>query len=201
MSAEGKDLDALLLELEEKGDLEEAGWKALEELAHAQPVAAVIPPEILEDPATEQTPAIPPAGEEVNNNIRHVLANLSIPERIKMALYGNSACRAILIMDPSKMIASCVLRNPRLLPKEVEDFARNPQLGVHIIRALSSNSRWARSYQLKVALVSNPKSPPDVSLKWLRYLQVTDLKKIARSKQIPEVVAIGARKRLSDDRQ
>ena len=55
-----------------------------------------------------------------------------------------------------------------------------------------------KSYSLKVALVTNPKTPGDLALKWLRYLHKADLRRIARSKNIPQVVAVNARKKLAE---
>jgi len=53
---------------------------------------------------------------------------------------------------------------------------------------------WMRYYSVKYNLVCNPKTPPDIALKWLRHLNDGDIKKIGRSKNIPQLIATSAQK-------
>ena len=80
--------------------------------------------------------------------------------------------------------------------KIVIEFSRNTNLDPSVFRAISQNGQWMKSPSVKLNLVANPRVPIDVSMRWLRYLQDKDLKFLARSKNIPGVVATQARKLL-----
>jgi hypothetical protein len=126
------------------------------------------------------------------------LADLTLPEKIKLAMFGNQTARGNLIRDASKLVQSFVLKNPRLQVREVEEFARNPNLSEHVLRAIGSNQSWMKSYSAKVNLVFNPKTPSDVSLKWVRYLNDPEIRKLAKSRNVPQVLVTVARRKLEE---
>lgn len=138
------------------------------------------------------------ADEKQSTDIRAQLGAMKIGDRIKAALLGNSICRGLLILDTNKIIQQCVLRNPRLTLPEVETFAKNPNVGDVVLRSLAGSKTWMKYYSVKVNIVSNPKTPGDIALKWLRYINQPELKKLSKSKSVPQLVATTAKKRLID---
>jgi len=136
--------------------------------------------------------------EEKQLDMRTQLGKMSMAQRLKAAMFGNAIVRKILILDPSRIIQECVLSNPKLGANELEDFVRNPNMNGQLLRSISSKSTWMRSYKIKANLVGNPKCPPDLSLKWLRFLHDNEVKVLARSKNIPQVVQAAAKKRLQE---
>lgn len=139
-----------------------------------------------------------PQEPEHAKDIRILIAAMSLPQKIKTALYGNATCRLILIRDANKVIQICVLKNPKLTLPEVEDFAKSTHISDLILRTIANSSVWMRSYHLKYNIVTNPKTPGDIALKWLRHLNVPELRRISKSKNVPQVIAISAKKRLND---
>ena len=140
---------------------------------------------------------IEPGEEEAyEKSVSVLIRNLSIPEKIKLALKGNSSARTLLIRDSNKLIPMFVLENPRLTDSEVQEFARNKELDEGVLREISKNSTWMRLYSVKHSIVANPKTPIDVSLKWVKFLQDKDLRLLAKSKNIPQVLAGQCRKAL-----
>lgn len=137
-------------------------------------------------------------GDADAQDVRLLISKMTIPQKIKLAMFGNGVCRGILIRDSNKMISSFVLKNPRLNQREIEDYAKNAYLGDHILRAIADNSAWMRTYSVRVNLVSNPKTPGDISLKWLRHLNLPELRRLAKSKSVPQIVSVNARKRVND---
>lgn len=129
-----------------------------------------------------------------STDMRLKLSNMSMPEKMKAAMFGNSIVRNILIYDPNKLIQDMVLRNPRLLLPEVEGFTKNSNISEHVLRMISGAKEWMRYYPIKLNITCNPKTPNDISLKWLRYLTGADLKKLSRSKNIPQLIATTAQK-------
>jgi hypothetical protein len=138
------------------------------------------------------------AEEKGEPDMRQILLNATIPQKIKYALFGPAVCRKLLILDPLKMIRQFVLRNPKMQLREVEEFCKNPNMTEDVLRAVAENKQWMGHYPLKVSVVLNPKTPPDVSLKWMRYLHIADIKKLSKSKNVSSIVAITARKRAAE---
>lgn len=157
-----------------------------------QPIAGELPEALFE----ESSVVLPEAAAEAEGQVQ--IGNLKLPEKIKLALFGNAVCRALLIRDSNKMVQHFVLKNPRIQPHEVEEYVKNPNLSEQVMRTISANGAWTKSYAIKLALVSNPKTPGDLALKWLRYLNVQDLRRLAKSKMVPQLVSVTARKRLAD---
>ena len=133
-----------------------------------------------------------------SEDLRTLLASATVPERIKYGLFGNATVRSILIRDANRIVLQCVLKNPRLSPTEVEEFVKNSQISDFVLRELSNSNKWMKSYSMKYLMTVNPRTPSDIALKWLRYLKESELKKIARSKQLPQLIATTAKKRLLD---
>src|SRR5690606_4213145 len=92
-----------------------------------------------------------------------------------------------------------VLKNPKLGLNEVEDFSKNANLSEAVLRAIANGQQWLRSYTVKQNLVQNPKTPLDIALKWLRFLNMTDLKKVSKSKNVPAVISTAAKKRVMEE--
>ena len=138
------------------------------------------------------------AAAEQYEDVRSIISKAKLPQKIKLALFGNSVCRGILIRDSSKMVQQFVLKNPRLQPREVDEFSRNPNIAEGVLRAIAGNSNWMKSYAVKFNLVTNPKTPGDIALKWLHYLNLGDLRRIAKSKNVPQVVSMTARKKVTE---
>lgn len=137
---------------------------------------------------------------EKSQAIANSIREMSIPQRIKLALFGNLTARQLLIRDSNRVVAMFVLQNARITENEIVDIAKNTQLDDSILRAVGNNGSWMKSYATKLAVVSNPKVPIDVALKWLKFIQDKDLRRLAKSKNIPQVVASQARK-LVDQRE
>ena len=116
------------------------------------------------------------------------IEEMDVPERIRMALVGNSNARAILIQDKLKMVSLSVLDNPGVTVKEVALHAQNRALPDEIIRKICLNREWVRHYSVKLSLIQNPKTAPSVAMNFLKFMRKGDLKTLARSKDIPGIV-------------
>ncbi len=165
------------------GNLDEAELNEI--LNYSQDESEKIPEKLLKE--TE---------EEVSTDIRVLISKMKLPQKVKMGMFGNAACRAVLITNGNRLVQMSVLKNPKLQDKEVTDFAKNTNMSKAVLRTIGDNRQWMSAYEMKITLVSNPKTPLDVATKWLRYINVSDLKKIARSKNIPGAIVTQAKKRL-----
>lgn len=174
-----------------------------EDLAAAEAIVAAPTEQDIPEPLTVDVPPVAapqplPQVDESAKDIRAQIAEMTMPQKIKLALFGNSICRGLLILDTNRMIQQFVLKNPKLQQSEVEAFAKNPQLSEWVLRSIADSKTWMKSPSLKYTIVTNPKTPGDVSLKWLRYLNEPDLRRISKSKNLPQLIAVTAKKRLSE---
>ena len=137
-----------------------------------------------------------------SNDMFTIISKMTIPQKFKLALFGNHTARTILIRDTtSKQIPMFVLHNARITESEIYDIARNTNIGDFVLRAIAGNAHYMKSYAVKLAIVSNPKVPIDITLKWVKFLAEKDLKKIAGSKNIPQVLATHCRKMIEDKKK
>ena len=116
------------------------------------------------------------------------LSTMNVVERLTLALKGGREERNALIRDPNKMVQRAVLQSPRLTEQEVENFSAMANLSDEVLRNISLNRNFVKSYAIVRNLVNNPKTPVDVSLHLLPRLISTDMKKLTMNKNIPETV-------------
>ena len=147
-----------------------------------------VPAELIDEPAE----AAPPPPRSLYGRI----LTMSIAEKLKLALRGNKDARAILIRDSSKLIRRFVMQNPRLSDAEVIAIARNRSSDDELLRVIVERREWMRNYQVRLALVTNPKTPLAVALRQLPTLGERDLRMLAKSRNVPQTVVAQARRLL-----
>ncbi len=131
-------------------------------------------------------------------NLFSAIEEMGIPQKIKLALYGNKSVRTILIRETDRRIPLYVLKNPRITDEEVLEISKNSSLASALFREITNNSAWIKSYAVKLAIVSNPKAPTDVTLPLVKYMQDRDLRRLAKSKNIPFTIVTHCRKILEE---
>jgi hypothetical protein len=90
-----------------------------------------------------------------------------------------------------------VLSSPKITETEVIAIAQSRSVSDEILRQISHNKEWTRSYSIKLALSTNPKTPQPQAIKFLNYLQDRDLKVLMKSKDVPSVISTHARRILT----
>jgi hypothetical protein len=122
------------------------------------------------------------------------LARMNVVQRITAALKGGREERMFLIRDPNKLVQRCVLQSPRLTETEVEAFAAQTNVSTEVLRTISMNRNFMKSYVVMKNLTTNPKTPIDISLTLMKRLTAPDLMKLTTNKNVPEVVRSSALK-------
>jgi hypothetical protein len=151
--------------------------------------------------------AAPPAGAEAEKNSESEkstrkspvidFTRLKLYEKIRLATLGNAYCRKNLIRDPNRMVALAAIRSPRITDSEIVGAAGNRGVCDDVIRYIANQRDLTKNYQVRLALVSNPKCPVAISLKFLPVLNAEDLKTIARSKNVPGALSASARRLMT----
>jgi len=148
----------------------------------------VVPEELL----VESDP--PPVA--INKSLWAQIMAMNMGQRIKLALKGNRDARMILIRDPNRLIQRFVLQNPRLTDDEVIMIAKNRSQDVEILRHIGAHKSWPRNYQVRLALITNPKTPVGTALHFLSTLMERDIRFLAKSKNVSTTIVSQARRML-----
>jgi hypothetical protein len=122
------------------------------------------------------------------------LMNMTVPEKVKLALTGNKEERRALLADGSKMVGLAVLRARGLTITEVEGFCGMRHLDSDLFLKIGTMRDWIRRPLIALALVKNPKVPLSVSLPLVKRLSLRNLRNIFRDRNLPEAVRAQARK-------
>ena len=138
--------------------------------------------------------ADPPPGGSVERSFLQRLQEMTVAERIKLALRGNREVRMLLIRDPNRMIRRFVLQNPRVGDEEIIAIAKNRSADDELLRLIADNRDWTKNYQVRLGLVTNPKTPLVLSMRHLSSLNERDIRALAKSKNVSQTVANAAKR-------
>jgi hypothetical protein len=116
------------------------------------------------------------------------IMDMTVREKVLCGLKGSREERAILINSRSRLVIRAVLESPKLSDPEVERFAQSRSVSEEVLRIITSNRRWLRLYGVVAAVVQNPKSPIQTSLRLLPRLNHRDLLKVTRNRNVPPVI-------------
>jgi hypothetical protein len=125
------------------------------------------------------------------------VARMGFSERVKAAVKGSREMRAILIRDPSKVVAMAVLSSPKLTENEVETFARMANVCEEVLRTIAGSRTWVKNYGVVVGLTRNPKTPLALSLNLMSRLNERDLTLLSKDRNVPEPLRVAARQRVA----
>lgn len=134
---------------------------------------------------------------ELEGSLFAAVQRMSVMQKIKLARLGGKEARALLIKDRNRIVSSSVLGSPKLTETEVITFAQSRAIGDELLRIIAGNREWTKSYQIKLALSSNPKTPPPQAIKFLNYLQDKDLRMLMKSKDVSSNISTHARRILN----
>ncbi|MFL2937311.1 MAG: hypothetical protein ACJZ7Z_11335 [Myxococcota bacterium] len=135
--------------------------------------------------------------ESVKQNLFASIQGMSVMQKIKLARIGGKEARSLLIKDRNKVVATAVLASPKITESEVATIAQSRVVAEEILRIIATQRDWTRSYGIKLALCTNPKTPRPQAVKFLNYLREKDLRALMKSRDVPSVISTHARRILS----
>jgi hypothetical protein len=125
------------------------------------------------------------------------LALMTVTQKIRRAMLGTANERLILIRDPNRLVAQAAIKSPSIQENEVVRISASRNVSEEVLRVISLSREWTRSHQIKVNLVSNPRTPFAFAAKLLPHLREHELKALARSKNVTGAVSTAARQQLA----
>ncbi len=114
------------------------------------------------------------------------IQRLPVPQRRLLAMRGGREIRSILIKDTNKDVVLSVLENPKITESEIEMIARMRSIPDEVIRIIANNREWLKNYNIILALVLNPKTPPGISANLVGNLKTRDLELLEKNKNVSE---------------
>jgi hypothetical protein len=168
----------------------EGEWEPLQERQEETPFDAIdvkeedlakFSPEMIQDSQENYT-------DEQRSNLYQKIQELNASEKFRLAIFANREVRNLLIHDPKKMVSLAVLKNGRVNESEALHYAQRKDLSEDVILAIAKEQKWKKSYPIKFAVISNPKTPLSVAMSLLAHLQERDLKSLSRDKDVSSVL-------------
>ncbi len=121
---------------------------------------------------------------------------MTAAEKLRLAVIGGAAARSMLVRDNNRTVALAAVKSPAMSEGEATAIAHSKEVSVDILRFIGDKREWLRSYDIKRALVCNPKTPMGIALRLLPHLRASDLKGLSRSRGVPGQIKAAARNRL-----
>jgi hypothetical protein len=161
---------------------------AIAEQVTAGKDSIAVPTGLVEEPAKDKEP------EKHEPPLWMQIKAMSMAERTKLALRGNKESRQILIRDVNIQIQRLVLHNPRITEEEILQIAKDRNIDEELLAWIADSRDWVKNYSVRIALVENARTPVAKALRILPTLDEKELSRLGKSKQIPQVVAVQARR-------
>jgi len=130
------------------------------------------------------------------SRIQQILA-LPVSEKIELAQTGSRELRALLARDSNSQVQEAVINSPRITEVEIVAIARSAKIGSALLSKIAAKREWLKNYQVRLALVSNPKTPLPLALKLVTTLRDADLTGLAKSKVLAEELVVAAERTMA----
>lgn len=137
-----------------------------------------------------------PIPEETRGSLQKYVSDLPVPKKVELAARGNREVRKILSRDPNSLVARAVTNSPRLAERDVLEYAGSSLTNEDVLRAIGESREWSKNRRVKILLVSNPRTPTSLAIRFLGHLSVPELSQLANNKNIPATVAREAKRRV-----
>jgi hypothetical protein len=147
------------------------------------------------------TPDAAPAAEEEEEESseaeRKDISQLTVLERMKMAMKGTREQRAVLVRDSNKLVSAAVLSSPKVNEAEIETFTKMGNVSEDVLRIIGQNRSWTKNYGVILGLCRHPKTPPAIAMSFVQRLNEKDLKALAIDRNAKEGLRLLAKKMIT----
>lgn len=132
------------------------------------------------------------------------IRSMSFAQRVIYATRAGQSGRTVLLQQPSPLLLLYLCKNPLVTLPEIIHIAKLPSIDAlvaeYIARMLRANPEWALSDELKLALVSNAKTPAGTALALLTYVSTRGLRRLCKRGELRGTIRQAAIKLLTERR-
>lgn len=126
--------------------------------------------------------------EKKHESLYAKIARMTVSQKVQLALKGSRDERAMLIRESSKVVSRAVLGSPKITDQEIDTFSAMKSVSDEVLRIISMNRKFMRSYSVVKNLANNPRTPIDVALPLIQRLLPGDQRGLAMNKNVADVV-------------
>ncbi len=139
--------------------------------------------------------------QQTSENLYQVVRQMKPHQKVVAAKRGNRNVRNLLIKEGNKKVLNFILQNPQLSVPEVAQMLKAPNLPQDIIQNIAKNANWCQSEDVRLLIVTHPKTPLPLALKQLIALNQQSLAKLAKSQNTKAQIKSNALKLLEQRRK
>ncbi len=123
------------------------------------------------------------------------IQDMTTSEKIRLSVLGSAGQRAILVRDSNRLVASAAAKSPAMGEQEAERVARSRAVSDEVLRIIGES--FPKHYPIKFALTENPRTPFQIAAKLIVHLRESELKALAKSKNVSSAVSQACKQHLS----
>jgi hypothetical protein len=124
------------------------------------------------------------------------VAQMTVTQKIRRAMLGSAAERMLLVRDSNRLVAAAAAKSPMMRDNEAVMITAVRSVSDDVLRIIANNREFTRNYQVKLNLVTNPRTPFAFASRFVTQLHDHDLVKLAKSKNISGAVAQAVNQQL-----
>lgn len=128
--------------------------------------------------------------------LHFAISQMTITQKIRCAILGSAAERMLLVRDTNRLVAAAAASSPQMTENDAARVAACRNVSDEVLRIIAQNRSFTRSYQVKLNLITNPKTPFTFTARMVPHLRDNDLRMLAKSKNVPAAVQTAARQQL-----
>ncbi len=149
----------------------------------------------------EDTHEVDEEGEEqVKEKVKPLyarMAEMTVSQKIRCATLGSAAERLLCVRDSNRLVAAAAAKSPLLKEPEAVQISASRVVSEDVLRLLALNKEFTRNYQIKLNLVSNPRTPFTFSSRLVPLLREAELKMLSKSKNVSGAIALAVKQQLA----
>ena len=125
------------------------------------------------------------------------LAQMTVSQKIRAATLGSAGERLILVRDPNRLVATAAVKSPLMRENEAAQISASRTVSDDVLRQIALNREFTRSYQVRINLVMNPRTPLTFATRFVPHLRDSDLRVLSKSKNVSAAIAQLVRQQMS----
>lgn len=116
------------------------------------------------------------------------VASITLGECISLARRSSEMVAGALLLHQETAVWQAALLNPRLTERAIIKALSRTAATSAFVEFLSRHSKWASRAEIRLALLQNSHTPPELAAEFARELPAAQLRDILRSSRLPEEV-------------
>lgn len=113
------------------------------------------------------------------------IPQLPVGQKLTLARRGPARVAGALLAEGHPQALKLALDNAFLTESQVLKVLAKPGLPERVVAAIAQHQKWAARYNVRIALLRNPHTPPPCILAFLPHLTLVDLREIAALRDLP----------------